>query len=438
MKLNLGCGKDYKEGFVNIDAFDSTVADKIMPVENLDFSSNSIEEIQAIQLIEHLGSLKTIYALAEWFRVLKPGGILVLETPDLEKSFKQFLEGDIGTRKKILTWIYGVEIEGMSHLFCFPTDLIEMLLNKTGFIDIEKSDFEFEKNHPTLRIYCKKPKDDELFQTISHFRKELIKNNIVDINSYYVTREQENLIDFFILKMKEFIENNDLEILNEIVMEGGIRDPQITYTFISESANNKIVNKQDAEKHIKVSEFLVKISYPSLLLYLLKESPTDSGVQNKTFQTIINIGKQSIFKMLSSEDEKSKLQDSLIKLSKESDYKDNIFFSDEIIQREAEIFFKKGLKEFIKSNFKEAIQVINESIKLDRNHILYYWNQGRLHALTRDNEAAKSSYENALKLAKMSDYKDKKNLIKKLEKEKNEFLAEKYGKPILVVEDDFE
>jgi len=30
MKLNIGCGKIYKEGFINIDALDSTVEDKIM------------------------------------------------------------------------------------------------------------------------------------------------------------------------------------------------------------------------------------------------------------------------------------------------------------------------------------------------------------------------------------------------------------------------
>ena len=99
MKLNIGCGKTYKEGFINIDAFDSTVADKIMPANDLKFSSNSIDEIQSIQLIEHLGLFNAIYALSEWFRVLKPGGNLIIETPNLEKSFKNFINGDLETRK---------------------------------------------------------------------------------------------------------------------------------------------------------------------------------------------------------------------------------------------------------------------------------------------------------------------------------------------------
>ena len=93
MKLNIGCGKIYKEGFVNIDAYDSTIADMIMPANNLIFPSNSIELIESIQLMEHLGLFNAIYALSEWFRVLKPDGVLIIETPNLEKSFKKFLDG---------------------------------------------------------------------------------------------------------------------------------------------------------------------------------------------------------------------------------------------------------------------------------------------------------------------------------------------------------
>ena len=78
MKLNIGCGKIYKDGFINIDAYDSTVADRIMPATNLDFPSNSVDEIEANQLIEHLGLFETIHVLAEWFRVLKPSPSILL------------------------------------------------------------------------------------------------------------------------------------------------------------------------------------------------------------------------------------------------------------------------------------------------------------------------------------------------------------------------
>ena len=76
MKLNLGCGGDYKKGYVNIDAFDNNVADKIMSAVDLDLKDNSIEEIISSQLIEHLGIVSSIHALSECFRVLQPNLVL--------------------------------------------------------------------------------------------------------------------------------------------------------------------------------------------------------------------------------------------------------------------------------------------------------------------------------------------------------------------------
>ena len=129
MKLNLGCGGEYKEGYINIDAFNSTVADELMSATALKFADNSIEIIEARQLIEHLGFIESIYALAECFRVLEPNGILIIETPDIMNSFKKYVEGDDEMRKNILPWIYGLETPGMQHKFCFPDVLLEKFLS---------------------------------------------------------------------------------------------------------------------------------------------------------------------------------------------------------------------------------------------------------------------------------------------------------------------
>ena len=89
MKLNLGCGGNYKKGYLNVDAFDDTVADEIMSATNLKIEDNKVDEIIADQLIEHLGIVGSIYSLSECFRVLKPGGKLIIETPDLQKTFER-------------------------------------------------------------------------------------------------------------------------------------------------------------------------------------------------------------------------------------------------------------------------------------------------------------------------------------------------------------
>ncbi len=430
MKLNIGCGKIYKEGFINIDAFDSTVADKIMSADDLKFSSNTVERIEASQIIEHFGLMKSIYILAEWFRVLKPGGILLIETPDLVKSFKEFIEGDLETRKKVLTWIYGVESKGMMHSFCFPTDLLEMILEKTGFIVIEKSFYEKEENHPTQKIVCKKIKEYQPYQIIATFRKRLISKKIVEPQNYYITLEQEKLFDLFLEKIKQFCKEKKYEILDEIVIEGSVQNIKMTEILLEECINHKLVMKKKVNIHIETIKFLEKVDFLTILLHLIKESSDDAGTQNKIFKVVTSVGKQSVKKLLTEDAEKLNVKDSLLKLSKECVSSKTVFLSYDLLEREAADLYYYGLKEFILGNYNKAIDRIKKAISIDRNHLLYYWNLGKLLSLTRNKSEAKSNYKNAIKLVKVSKYKEKKKLEEKLKQEMINFSSKKHGKPV--------
>jgi len=430
MKLNIGCGKIYKEGFINIDAFDSTVADKIMSADDLKFSSNTVERIEANQIIEHFGLMKSINIFAEWFRVLKPGGILLIETPDLVESFKEFIKGDLETRKKVLTWIYGVESKGMVHSFCFPTDLLEMILEKTGFIVIEKSFYEKEKNHPTQKIVCKKIEEYQPFQIIATFRKGLISKKIVDPQNYYVTLEQEKLIDLFLEKIKQLYRKKKYEILDEIVIEGSVQSIKMTEIFLEECINHKLVMKKKVDNHLETLKFLQKVDFLTILLHLIKESSDDAGTQNKIFQVVTSIGKQTIKKLLTEDAEKLKVKDSLLKLSKECVPSKTVFFSYDLLEREAADLYYYGVKEFILGNYKNAIDRFKEAISIDRNHLLYYWNLGKLLSLSGNKTDAENYYKNAIKLVKISKHKEKKKLEQKLKQEMINFSSKKHGKPV--------
>ncbi len=429
MKLNIGCGKEYKEGYINIDAFDSTVADMLMPANDLKFSSNSIEIIEAHQLIEHLGYINTIYTLAEWFRVLKPKGTLLIETPDLEKSFKEFINGDYETKKNVLAWIYGLETPGMAHKFCFPEDLLISLLKKSGFSGIEKTFIEIEKNHPTLRISCKKTEQYRSFQVISDHRKKLIAEKIVNLNDYILAVEQEELIDFFMKKLNQFVKNRDYKFIDDLVCEGVIHSEKMTRFFLQECISQNLLLDHEVRKHIKVLDFLIRINFSMILIHLLKESSNVAGSQKKIFQTICSIGKQSVKKLLSDK-EKSNVKVSLSELSKEHDLSSTFFFSEDLLQREAARLSYLGTKEFILNHYDKALSYFNDAIKLERNNILYYWNLGRLQSLTKDFTGAKGNYQNAIKLVNLSDYKEKMKLEQSLKKELKNISSKQYRKPI--------
>jgi len=125
MKLHLGCGHLYLPGVVNIDKHDLCVADIQADVIRLPVKSKSCDTVFAYHVIEHLGYKGAVYALAEVFRALKPDGILELETPDPEGSFKAFLErSEPMWRAHLLSWIFGTEISGMGHAGLFPRELL--------------------------------------------------------------------------------------------------------------------------------------------------------------------------------------------------------------------------------------------------------------------------------------------------------------------------
>jgi predicted SAM-dependent methyltransferase len=81
MKLNLGSGNDYKEGYVNIDISKTVKPDIVLDISNepLPFEDDSCEIIEAIDFFEHI--LYPIPVLNECWRVLKKNGLIIIEVP---------------------------------------------------------------------------------------------------------------------------------------------------------------------------------------------------------------------------------------------------------------------------------------------------------------------------------------------------------------------
>ena len=83
MKLHLGCGKRHIPGFVHVDLADFPHVDYRHDVRTLPmFEDESAELIYACHVLEYFDREEVEDVLAEWRRVLKPGGILRLAVPD--------------------------------------------------------------------------------------------------------------------------------------------------------------------------------------------------------------------------------------------------------------------------------------------------------------------------------------------------------------------
>ena len=79
-KLNLGSGKDIKEGWVNLDSANLPGVDVVHDIEKLPlpFGSGEFEGILCQDILEHM---EYVPILKDLHRILKPGGKLIIRVP---------------------------------------------------------------------------------------------------------------------------------------------------------------------------------------------------------------------------------------------------------------------------------------------------------------------------------------------------------------------
>jgi predicted SAM-dependent methyltransferase len=91
MKLNLGSGEHpTPEGWTSFDVNPEYTPDILGDVLDLSvFPDASIDTLYGGHLCEHIPLALLAKAFAEWRRVLKPGGVLMLVGPDIDRAIQQ-------------------------------------------------------------------------------------------------------------------------------------------------------------------------------------------------------------------------------------------------------------------------------------------------------------------------------------------------------------
>jgi predicted SAM-dependent methyltransferase len=86
--LNIGCGTDYKDGWINIDNNSDNNIEKLDLYWDLryplPFADNSVDLIFNEHFMEHLTIEESQRSIKDFMRVLKKGGVMRIAMPDLK------------------------------------------------------------------------------------------------------------------------------------------------------------------------------------------------------------------------------------------------------------------------------------------------------------------------------------------------------------------
>jgi predicted SAM-dependent methyltransferase len=149
LKLNIGCGSVYLEGWINID-IESETADLHHDMRTpLPYHDNSVDFIYNEHFIEHLTAEEGVRVMKEFHRVLKPEGVLRIATPDLRyvlfryfffwrsQDWIQKWHRELKTRAEMINKSF----YSWEHRYLYDSEELRRRLGEAGFTRLSKKSF---------------------------------------------------------------------------------------------------------------------------------------------------------------------------------------------------------------------------------------------------------------------------------------------------------
>lgn len=139
IRLNLACGRDYRDGYINIDnqsMFHGDMkVDVVGDVFTLDWEDNTVDEIVLSHFMMYVDTFEAQELFSKWNKWLKTGGTLEIETGDLKKIAKTVLNT---SDEAIINGTNGVmQLFGWDttkgHKWAWCADTIVPVLERNGF-----------------------------------------------------------------------------------------------------------------------------------------------------------------------------------------------------------------------------------------------------------------------------------------------------------------
>lgn len=137
--LDVGCGKfKVHDSVMGVDPYaESDLINVKAYMWDMPFEDNSIDAIVCFHALEHISKYQVMPTLAEFSRVLKPNGKLLILVPDLEYVLWSFLANPNPNWE--MDMIFGLQShEGEFHRTGYTKKILTDYLNEIGTLKIEK------------------------------------------------------------------------------------------------------------------------------------------------------------------------------------------------------------------------------------------------------------------------------------------------------------
>lgn len=161
LKVNVGCGNEPFQGWINLDISPETRADILWDVtDGLPFPDNSCEFIHSEHFLEHIQVQVGVRFLAECRRSLQLGGVVRIGMPSVQEAARQYHENtwaqQAWLQKYGYSWIktraefINIAFRDWGHQWLYDFEELDRRLREAGFSRIERVELG-ESRYPELR-----------------------------------------------------------------------------------------------------------------------------------------------------------------------------------------------------------------------------------------------------------------------------------------------
>jgi len=170
IRLNLGCGDKILPGYINVDvapARSGRQPDVICDLRDLSvLGAEYADEVLAVHVVEHFWRWEVEDILRGWVRVLKPGGRMILECPNLISACEEFLKDPVSRCRPTqhgqrTMWVFYGDPSWqdplMVHRWAYTPNSLSELLRAVGLVDVHQEPAQYKLREPRdMRITGRK------------------------------------------------------------------------------------------------------------------------------------------------------------------------------------------------------------------------------------------------------------------------------------------